>query len=70
MFFKTAKSPQKINKKEIVKPSAIDNIFTYNGSKQTYNIESSDYYTVSNNEQIIAGEYKVTVTLNDIKNSM
>lgn len=39
--------------------------FTYNGSEQTYALAESEYYTISGNKQTNAGDYVVTVTLNE-----
>ena len=46
-------------------PAAYDTVFTYDGTEQTYTIAESDNYTVTGNKQTDAGEYTVTVTLND-----
>ena len=52
-------------------PEADDSTFTYDGREQTYQIAESDYYTVSDNAaQTNAGEYTVTVSLNDKDNTI
>ncbi len=53
-----------INKAQVVKPSEDSTTFTYNGSEQTYNVSSSDHYTVSGNKATEAGNHQVTVSLN------
>lgn len=58
-----------INKAQVAKPNADTTSFTYNGEDQTYNISSSDAYTVSGNVQKNAGTYTVTVSLNDKNNT-
>lgn len=58
-----------INKAQVAKPNADTTSFTYNGQNQTYNIPSSDAYTVSGNVQKNAGTYTVTVSLNDKNNT-
>ncbi len=44
--------------------------FTYNGTEQTYTLKESEYYTISGNVQTNAGDYTVTVSLNDTNTSM
>ena len=46
-------------------PAADNTTFTYDGTEQTYTIAESTYYTFTGNKQTNAGEYTVTVTLND-----
>ena len=46
-------------------PDADTTVFTYTGDEQTYTIAESEDYTVTGNKQTNAGEYTVTVTLND-----
>ena len=46
-------------------PEKDETKFIYNGEEKTYSIAESGYYTVSNNKQINADEYVVTVSLND-----
>jgi len=57
----------KINKKQIQKPVADQTVYTYldSGLAQTYIIDESNYYTITNNVQTNAGQYPVTVELND-----
>ena len=52
------------------KPVADTTTFTYDGTEQTYNITASDYYTVTGNKQTNAGDYTVTVSLNDKDNTV
>ena len=52
----------------VTAPTADETEFIYNGSEQEYKITLSDYYTVENNLQTNAGNYTVTVTLNDKDN--
>lgn len=59
-----------VAKKEIPVPAADGRTFTYNGSEQTYGIESTDFYTVSGNKQTNAGTYSVTVVLVDKNNTV
>ena len=57
-----------INKAQVAKPVADDRTFIYTGLEQTYNIASSDLYTISGNSQTYAGNHIVTVTLKDTTN--
>ncbi len=50
---------------QIAKPAEDTNTYVYDGTAQTYQVASSDGYTVSGNVQTNAGTYAVTVTLND-----
>ena len=69
-YYDTTKSTWiKLTKVDI--PSADTTTFTYNGTPQTYNLATSNHYTISNNAtQTDAGTYKVTVTLNDTTNTV
>lgn len=58
-----------INPKSITAPAADTTDFTYDGGKKTYGIHSTDDYTVEGNEKTDAGEYTVTVSLKDPKNT-
>ena len=49
-------------------PEADDTVFTYNGSEQTYTLETNPLYTISGNVQAHAGTYTVTVALVDSEN--
>ena len=57
-----------ISKLKIAKPVADTTVFTYNGNEQTYNVAANDRYTVSNDKQTNAGNYKVAVALKDKAN--
>lgn len=57
-----------IAKVKVAKPAADTSSFTYNGEDQTYNIASSDLYTVSGNVAKEPGTHQVTVSLKDINN--
>ncbi|MBQ0099219.1 MAG: hypothetical protein KBS91_01565, partial [Firmicutes bacterium] len=48
----------------VEKPQLDESVFTYNGEVQTYDLQTSDLYTISNNAKTVAGSYIVTVTLN------
>ncbi len=54
-----------VAKKKIAVPAADITEYTYNGTVQTYGVASSDYYTVTGGTQTNAGEYPITITLND-----
>ncbi len=54
-----------IHKKGVAKPLADNRNFKYNGSEQTYAINSTDEYTVYFNKQTQVGKYNVEVRLND-----
>ena len=45
--------------------NALDKTFTYNGLEQTYNLTENALYTITNNKKTNAGEYTVTVSLDD-----
>ena len=51
-------------------PGADSSSYIYNGTSQTYQIAESDYYTVAGNAQTNAGNYTVTVSLNDTENTV
>ena len=57
--------PFVINKINVQKPVADTTVFTYTGSKQTYNIESNSLYNITNNQKTGAGTYTVVVSLKD-----
>lgn len=57
-----------IEKAKVKEPAADTNVFTYDGTKKTYTVVENALYTVSDNEQTNAGEYKVTITLKDAAN--
>ena len=57
-----------ISKLQIAKPVADTTVFTYSGNEQTYNVAANDRYTVSNDKQTNAGNYKVAVALKDKAN--
>ncbi len=59
-----------INRLLVNIPNADETEFTFNGKPQTYQIDKSPYYTVSNNVQTVAGSYHVLVALNDADNYM
>ena len=49
-------------------PAPSDTKFIYNGQEQTYPIADNTRYTVTGNQQTNAGDYTVTVSLNDKDN--
>ena len=53
---------------KVEKPAADATVFVYNGSELIYGIAESTLYTVTGNKQTNAGEYTVTVALNDKAN--
>ena len=53
----------------VTKPVADANVFTYNGSEQTYYVPTNAFYTVSGDKATKAGTYTVTVSLNDVVNT-
>lgn len=57
-----------IEKAKVKEPAADTNVFTYDGTKKTYTVVENALYTVSDNEQTNAGEYKVTIALKDAAN--
>ena len=54
-----------INPKKIDKASADNTSFVYDGNEHTYNVATSDYYTVTGNKMTNAGSQTVTVALKD-----
>ena len=54
-----------IVKAKIAIPDEDETVFKYNGKTHKYSIPKSDYYTISGEEEIYAGNYKVELTLND-----
>ena len=60
--------PFVINKINVQKPVADTTVFTYTGSRHTYNIESNSLYTITNNQKTGAGTYTVVVSLKDAVN--
>lgn len=57
-----------ISKQKVLPPSPSTKVYRYNGTEQTYDIEAKSFYTITNHIQKNAGEYVVTVTLNDPAN--
>ena len=62
---KTAEYTIKIDRKSIDAPAADTTEFVYDGNAKTYTLKENEAYTVSGNVQTNAGEYTVTVSLND-----
>lgn len=58
-----------ISKKDVTAPAADETVYKCTGAEQTYAIPESADYTVTGNKQTGAGEYTVTVTLNDTANA-
>ena len=54
-----------VERKPVVPPAADTTEFVYDGNAKTYTLEENEAYTVSGNVQTNAGEYTVTVSLND-----
>ena len=54
-----------VNKKKVAVPAADATEYTYNGKAQTYGVTSTDDYTVEGGVQTNAGEYPITITLNN-----
>ncbi|MBQ6945999.1 MAG: chitobiase/beta-hexosaminidase C-terminal domain-containing protein, partial [Ruminococcus sp.] len=54
-----------VNKKKISLPTVDGIEYTYTGTAQTYGVTSTDDYTVEGGTQTNAGEYPVTITLNN-----
>ena len=52
-------------KTQINKPTADSRYFEYTGERQTFKVEGSAYYTVTNNVHTEAGRYTVCVALSD-----
>ncbi|MEE1085374.1 MAG: hypothetical protein UH850_16770 [Paludibacteraceae bacterium] len=57
-----------INKSRVEIPSADTSKFVFNGQQQTYGIAESEYYTADGINKTNAGDYEVTVSLNDSVN--
>jgi len=58
----------RIARKGVAKPQVDETRYVYNGEKQQYVVASAVEYSVSGSEQINAGSYPVTVSLNDLQN--
>ncbi len=54
-----------VNKKKITVPTADTTEYDYTGLAQTYGVVSTADYTVAGSVQTNAGEYPITITLND-----
>jgi len=54
-----------VNTRRVAVPAGDSASFVYDGSEQTYRIASSEWYTVTGNQQTAAGDYTVTVSLKD-----
>ena len=54
-----------VNKKKVAVPTSDTTEYTYTGTAQTYGVVSTADYTVEGGVQTNAGEYPVTITLND-----
>ena len=54
-----------VNKKKVAVPTADSTEYTYNGKAQTYGVVSTDDYTVTGGTQTDAGNYPITITLNN-----
>ena len=54
-----------VNKKKVAVPTADTTEYTYTGTAQTYGVTSTDDYTVEGGVQTNAGEYPITITLNN-----
>ncbi|MCQ2078548.1 MAG: leucine-rich repeat domain-containing protein, partial [archaeon] len=65
---KTVAGAFQIIKAKVAIPAADETVFTFNGNAQTYNVVTSDDYTVSGNVRTVSGLQAVTVTLNDPDN--
>ena len=57
-----------INPKKIDKPNVTVTGYGYTGEEITFDIPTSNFYTISNNKGTDAGEYQAKVSLNDKKN--
>ncbi len=62
---KTTEYTIKIDKKSVEIPAADTTEFVYDGNAKTYTVNANEAYTVAGNVQTNAGEYTVTVSLND-----
>ena len=58
-----------ITKMQIAIPEEDDTDFVFTGSAQSYNVAASDYYTVTGTPQTNAGEYEITISLDDTDNT-
>ena len=54
-----------VDRKPVDAPAADTTEFVYDGNAKSYTLEENEAYTVSGNVQTNAGEYTVTVSLND-----
>ena len=59
-----------VAKKSIPVPSEDNTKYTYTGEDQTYQVEANEAYTVTGNVKKDAGEYTVTIKLNDKDNTV
>ena len=59
-----------VAKKSIPIPSKDNTKYTYTGENQTYQVEAKEAYTVTGNVKKDAGEYTVTIKLNDKDNTV
>ena len=59
-----------VAKKSIPIPSKDNTKYTYTGENQTYQVEAKKAYTVTGNVKKDAGEYTVTIKLNDKDNTV
>lgn len=64
-LFGCAPSLADASKTKVTIPSADTTKFAYNGSQQTYTLAANENYTVFGNAHTSAGEYEVTVSLNN-----
>ena len=58
-----------ITKMQIAIPEEDNTEFVFTGSAQNYTVAASDYYTVTGTPQTNAGEYEVTISLDDTDNT-
>ena len=59
-----------VAKKSIPVPSKDNTKYTYTGENQTYRVDDNNAYTVTGNVKKDAGEYTVTIKLNDKDNTV
>lgn len=64
-YYGTVTKDFTVSKVLLAKPIADDTSFVYTGSAQTYQVTENDFYTITDNVKTNAGEYVVTVSLND-----
>jgi hypothetical protein len=57
-----------VNKKLIAVPAADETKYVYNGAAQSYNLQKSAYYALTNDVRTVAGSQTVTVKLTDTDN--